>query len=304
MQLGERVFKKDQVVAGVVPVGDDRCRFDSESLQTVIKELVESHLKDFDAVMADPPKEGYKPCRTFVVATSASNADGPAILFRSYDCQGANSNECQIWEAARCTSAAPSFFKKMYVPLPAPGGWYLDGGLRHNNPSQLALDEGHRIWPTVKRFCLVSIGTGRQSNVEFVDIKDSDVPRTSGSKSLFHSLGSRIPGAKAVRSAKNAPGGAMELAKIGKACVELSTNSEPIHQSIFKMAVQSHDPDLRFPYHRFNVDRGMETVGLEEWKANVRIGEFTRRYMTEGEGESKRNACVKDLLHPAAVERM
>ena len=180
IKLSERVFKRDQVVAGIIPTGDDCCRFDAEILETVVKELIEEELKDADAIMADA---GEDRCPTFVVATSASNADGPAVIFRSYGCKGYNANKCKIWQAARCTSAAPSFFKPMFVEIPAPGGWFLDGGFRHNNPSQLALDEAHRLWPTVKRFCLVSIGTGRQRNVEFVDIKDSDVPNDNESKS-------------------------------------------------------------------------------------------------------------------------
>jgi hypothetical protein len=157
--LSERVFKRDQVVAGVIPTGDNCCRFDAEILETVVKELIEEELKNADALMADT-REGRSP--TFVVATSTSNADGPAVIFRSYGCKGYNANKCKIWQAARCTSAAPSFLKPMFVEIPAPGGWFVDGGLRHNNPSQLALDEAHRLWPTVKRFCLVSIGTGRQ----------------------------------------------------------------------------------------------------------------------------------------------
>jgi hypothetical protein len=48
----------------------------------------------------------------------------------------------------------------------------------------------------------------------------------------------------------------------------------------------------------------MDSIGLEEWKEKVRIriGELTSRYMTEGEGEMKRDVCVKDLCTPSAVE--
>jgi hypothetical protein len=191
----------------------------------------------------------------------------------------------------------------MFVEIPAPGGWFIDGGLRHNNPSQLALDEACRLWPTVKRFCLVSIGTGRQRNVEFVDINDSDAPKDNEPKGSFLSGLSRIPGVKLLQGVKRVPSGAVELAKIGRACVEMSTSSEPVHQRLLKLA-NSDDPHLRFPYHCFNVDRGTESIGLEEWRAKVRMAGFTTRYMTEGEGEMKRNACVQDLLRPAPIERM
>ena len=300
--MSERVFNIDQVTAGNIPTGDDRCRFDATVLENIIKSLIEEKLGDANASMADTSSSESKPCPTFVVATSTANAEGPPVLFRSYGCEGYNANKCPIWQAARCTSAAPSFFRPMFVDVPAPGGWYIDGGLSHNNPSQLALDEARRIWPTVKRFCLVSIGTGRQKNVEFIDIKDSDAPKAVKSKSPLRSVLSRVPGAKIMRTVKNTPIGMMELTKIGKACVDMSTSSEPIHEAILRLA-NSPDPDLQFPYHRFNVEKGMESIGLEEWKAKVRIGELTTQYMRSGEGEMKRNTCVQGLWKPAPVER-
>ena len=271
-------------------------------LKTLSKVSSRKKLGDANASMADMGSSNFKPCPTFVVATSAANAEGPAVLFRSYTCEGHNANKCAIWQAARCTSAAPSFFKKMFLDVPAPGGWYIDGGLRHNNPTQLALDEARRIWPTIRRFCLVSIGTGRQKNVEFVDIKDSDAPEAINSESLVQSILSLMPGINIIQTAKNTPSGMKELKKIAKACVDMSTNSEPVHQTIFRLA-NSPDPDLKFPYHRFNVEKGMESVSLEEWKANVRIGELTTQYMREEEVEMKKHACVYDLWKPAAVER-
>ena len=299
--MSEKVFNVDQVIAGKIPTGDDRCRFDATILENVIKSLIEEKLGDANAIMADNGSSDFKPCPTFVVATSAANAEGPAVLFRSYAGEGFNANKCAIWQAARCTSAAPSFFRSMFVDVPVPGGWYIDGGLRHNNPSQLALDEARRIWPTIKRFCLVSIGTGRQKNVEFVDIKDSDTPKAVKSKSPLRSVLSRMPGIKIIRTIKNTPAGAIELKKIAEACVDMSISSEPIHQTIFRLA-NSRDPDLRFPYHRFNVEKGMESIGLEEWKAKVRMSELTTQYMREGEGEVKRNSCVGDLWKPLKIE--
>jgi Patatin-like phospholipase len=253
--------------------------------------------------MADPAQYKGPFCPTYVVATSASNADGPAVLFRSYQCQGFNANKCTIWQAVRCTSAAPLFFKRMFVDVPAPGGWYIDGGVRFNNPSELALAEAGRIWTHVKRFCLVSVGTGRQKNVEFMDIEvsNSPVPKIEGtSKRLISRILSKIPGAQKV---KKVPAGLAELKIIATACVEMSASSEPIHDKMVGMA-NSHDPDIRahLRYHRFNVERGMDGIGLQEWKTTVRMGELTARYLAEEEGRLKRDACVQDLLKPSVVE--
>jgi predicted acylesterase/phospholipase RssA len=300
MKLSEKVFDRDQVLFGVLPTGEKSCRFDSSVLEQAVKDLVKEKLKDENAIMAET--RSHKPCPAFVVATSAAVAQGPPILFRSYNSPENNADKCPIWKAARATSAAPSFFDPMFIDIPAPGEWYVDGGLRYNNPSQLALEEAREIWPRVKRFSVVSIGTGRQSNVEFVNIKDVQPPKEPESgKGFLSGIMGNVPGSGIVGTIMNVPGAAKELANIGKACVEMSTSSAPVHEAMFKLA---HNADLQscFPYYRFNVENGMDVIGLEEWKYNVRIGELTRQYMREGGPRVERTACVRYLLRPAPVE--
>src|SRR5277367_137836 len=299
MKLSEKVFNHDHLLFRVLPTGENGVRFDASILEEVLQNLVEEKLNDKDAHMAETSAADCTPCPTFVVATSAAAGQGPPILFRSYNSEDNDADNCPIWKAARATSAAPSFFDPIFIDLPAPGAWYVDGGLRYNNPSQVALDEAHQIWPRVKRFTVVSIGTGRQSHVEFVNIKDSQPPQKS-SKSLFSRMISAVPGASAI---KNMPAGINELANVGKACVDMSTSSEPTHQAMLKLAFTT-DSQARFPYYRFNVETGMNSIGLEEWKANVRIGELTRQYMREETRKVERIACVQYLIRPAPVERM
>src|SRR5213079_2141007 len=92
-------------------------------------------------------------CPVFVVATECQNADGPPKLFRSY---GFYRDHVPIWQAARATSAAPTYFKPIFIQKPAPGGWYVDGGLKRNNPSVTALNEAQERWSNIKQFCIVS----------------------------------------------------------------------------------------------------------------------------------------------------
>jgi hypothetical protein len=70
----------------------------------------------------------------------------------------------------------------------------------------------------------------------------------------------KIPGAQKIKMVKNAPAGFEELTT---ACVQMSTNSDPVHEKIDGMT-NSHDPDIRqgLCYHRFNVERGMGSIGL------------------------------------------
>ena len=277
-------------------------RFDASILELVVKNLIKEKLNNENVPMAEMGYSRHEPCPTFVVATSAASGNSPAVLFRSYGYTGQDADKCPIWQAARSTSAAPSFFKPMFVDVPAPGAWYIDGGLRHNNPSRLALEEACRIWPKVKRFCLVSVGTGRQQNAEFMKIKDSHTSKAVESTSRFRSVLGWVPGSSVLRTIENTAGGGIGLKNIAEACVAMSTSSEPTHDAMFNLA-NSRDHDLRFPYHRFNVEKGMDSIGLEEWKGNVRMNELTEQYMRESEGEKKRNDCVRDLLSPAAVER-
>ena len=171
MTLSKEIFRVDHVLAGKVPVGDDQCRFDFNIFERKVKELIEERLGDQNHVISAKPTPPKVPqqCRTFVVAKMAENVNALPIIFRSYSAEGASKSKCAIWEAARATTAAPSFFKSMTIQKPAPPITYIDGGLGYNNPSQLAIQEAQRIWGVGKRFCIISIGTGQQSARSIVD---------------------------------------------------------------------------------------------------------------------------------------
>ena len=53
--------------------------------------------------------------------------------------------ELKIWEAARASSAAPTFFKS-FTHQPSRRE-YMDGGILHNNPIQIAESERKLLWP-------------------------------------------------------------------------------------------------------------------------------------------------------------
>lgn len=289
MKLSEHVFSVDKVLSGVIPVGDDQCRFDYNQLESALKAIVRRKLGDDNAMMADVSEQTL--CQpTFVVATRGYNADGPPYLFRSYKCPGSNPDKCAIWEAGRATSAAPTFFKPMFIPIPSPGFYYVDGGVLNNNPSQIALDEAGKIWPDVSHFCLVSIGAGRQRSVKIVE--------ASSGGGMMSDISAWIPG---VGTASQVLAGVKALTKIMNACVDLAANSESCHQRIFRSAISNHI-DKNFPYYRFNVERDMEGVGFEEWRKRIEMNEYTARYMEEGEGQMRRDRCVQTLMEDVDIE--
>lgn len=267
-------------------------------LEDSIKELVRDELGDEAATMSDTSDLS---CPTFVVATSGLNVDGPAVLLRSYGCKGFNANTCLIWQAARATTASPLFFKPMFIDTPLPGAWYIDGGITHNNPSELALEEARRKWTTVKQFCLISIGTGRQAAVAVVDSRGATIStEIDGSPHLKRRIICVTPGAHFFERFVRAPNDMAALDIMDKACFRLSNTSEFVHDRVMKRS-NSSNSDPNFLYHRFNVERGLENIGLEEWNQMIVIGAHTARYLHEGEGQNRTNACVQDLVNPPPV---
>jgi hypothetical protein len=65
---------------------------------------------------------------------------------------------CKIWEAARATSAASTFFDP--IEIGPHKEVYVDGGLGYNNPIRLLERESRDLWPDDERIFL-SIGTGQ-----------------------------------------------------------------------------------------------------------------------------------------------
>ena len=82
-----------------------------------------------------------------------------ATLLRSYMSPTSEGHECTIWQAARATSAAPTYFSP--IQFGNPPAKYCDGGMRNNNPINQALWEAQAIWGTnADIHCILSIGTG------------------------------------------------------------------------------------------------------------------------------------------------
>jgi len=335
MKLSKQVFRFDNVVKSI-PVGSEHCRFNEEPLVKALKDIIKEYTDNENTPIADPHDHGPNSCPVFVVAMEGQDAGGPVKLFRSY---GFYKDQCPIWQAARATSAAPSYFPPAWVEVPDPGGWYIDGGLRHNNPSEVALSEARKYWKTVKRFCIVSIGTGTQKPVDFIqlasvdtDSEDSDgaeddVPnseeatnststrkfkrfkRAAGNaiSSALVNIGtavSKVPLATSAIQLSRVPGGILTLKRFAEELVKLSTESEDTHRRMWELANNAHDESLRFPYYRFNVPAGMEEICLEEWKEITKMGALTRGYLATPPIESNIEECAKTLSSPASIESM
>ncbi|KAF9046654.1 acyl transferase/acyl hydrolase/lysophospholipase [Panaeolus papilionaceus] len=138
-------------------------RYSSQVLEDSIKAIVKKHAGDADAPMLDPNQDG---CKVFVLATRADDlSNRVATHLRTYVNNNVEKSfeHYKIWEAARATSAAPTYFPRMKLDEYE----YVDGGLGFNNPVLLLMGEARLHFGFARPFgCLVTIGTGMAPNVE------------------------------------------------------------------------------------------------------------------------------------------
>lgn len=91
------------------------------------------------------------------------------FLFKSWKARGIElksgespkSNAFLIKDVARCTSAAPTYFKPALVKNAAGKQFAMvDGGVFANNPAMCAYVAARRIYPNAEQYQIISIGTG------------------------------------------------------------------------------------------------------------------------------------------------
>ena len=178
------------------------------------------------------------------------------VLLRSYTTWAATERnyDCTLWEAARATTAAPTFFKRMIIHEPGSRQPYIDGGLGRNNPTAQVLEEAELIFPGRQVACIISIGTGQAKTIS--------IPKTT----LFQQV---VP---------------VEIIKAMKA---IATDCEATAQAIAKRF-----QNMSNFYFRFNVEQGMQEVMLAQWDQLDKVMAHTRHYLKMQEVDKKIGAAV------------
>jgi predicted acylesterase/phospholipase RssA len=148
-------------------------RFSGDKLAEAVKRLVESKTGSRDTMLLDTREDACKvsvPSRLFWVSMANLNlhcrfvsatrtANTELALLRSYRSEKEDGSLVAIWQAARATSAAPTFFPPISFGNPLAS--YVDGALLHNNPIRLLIREALHVWGSDAALsCVVSIGTG------------------------------------------------------------------------------------------------------------------------------------------------
>ncbi|KAG6878412.1 hypothetical protein C0993_007013 [Termitomyces sp. T159_Od127] len=238
--------------------------FKASAFEAAVKEIVARYDGDENALMMNDASNS-KACKIFVCAMPASNMSHPR-LFRSYEVHSNRSYNPTIWEAARATSAAPRFFKRIEIGT-SPREEFIDSGLQCNNPTAEVLEEAHRLFgfdcPVA---CIVSLGAGHPKAIA--------LRRPDALQRLLPTELVRV------------------LVSIATDCEKISEDFERTHgENVTKEGRK---------YFRFSVQQGLQDVSLAEWTKMSEVKTHTLQYL-RGAVVGREIDVVRDLLRLRAT---
>ena len=158
-----------------------------------------------------------------------------------------------IWQAARATSAASGFFDP--ISIGQHGQEYVDAGLGCNNPVDEVWTEAQDIW-----------------SPEGEDL--------AALVKCFISIGTGNPGTSPIEN------GALKM--FSKTLKEIATETE---KTADLFAKRNRGLFFHERYFRFNVDQGLQSVGLEEYKKEKDIVSATTHYMESLQMQTQTQKC-------------
>ncbi|MCJ1388247.1 hypothetical protein MMC18_001092 [Xylographa bjoerkii] len=234
--LSEKIFTKKR--HRVTIRGNVQGRFDTAALEKAVKELVVKQGLNENALFLEPEAN----CKVFVCATS--NTTSETVILSNYTSPRRPSDDLlevtTIWQAARATSAASSFFDSITFG----NDTFIDGAIGANNPIMKLWTEAGDIWSRGSRRqlneqiqCLISVGTGVPSLKSFGD----------------------------------------DLLEIGKTLIAIATQTEATAEQFQQ---DHADLDVGKRLFRFNVLQGLEAIGLEDAGKKDAVIVATRRYLS------------------------
>ena len=179
---------------------------------------------------------------------------GTPSLFRTYRAPKNQSFNCTIWEAARATTATPTFFKQIVIGTLGSSQPYVDGGLGCNNPVMQVLEEAILMFPSRYLSCIISIGTGQAQTIQIP-------PSTWLQQMLPFDVVTAMQG--------------------------IATDCERNAQDMMRRFQNTQNF-----YFRFNVEQGLQEVRLDQWERLDEVTAHTGQYMALVEVDQKLGAAV------------
>ncbi|KAI0148120.1 FabD/lysophospholipase-like protein [Hypoxylon sp. NC0597] len=154
--------------------------------------------------------------------------------------------DIQIWEAARATTAAPSFFPPMVLSRGGNTRTFIDGAMGCNNPVYELIDEATALYGTdCTLSCLVSLGTGFSG------------PLTIGVRTGIRQKLDLLLNVK-----------------------KLATDTETPHENLRRQIRAEFDT-----YFRFQLPSGAEKIGLHEYEKLDKLSQLMQAYIEQESSE-------------------
>ncbi len=204
-------------------------------------------------------------CASRFVCAMPANSIKYARRFRTYTARNHATPNCKIWEAARATTAAPTFFKRIAIGEPGHiKEQFLDAGVGFNNPTQEVLEESRLVFGDDRPLgVLISLGSGQKLT-----------PSLANSTAMQKILPTKLN----------------ELAHLVKVLAKIATDSERVANDISRRFEKT--PGIFF---RFNATHGAGEIALEEWKRMDEVQTLTRSYLYESSVSNLVDAAVKRI---------
>jgi hypothetical protein len=177
------------------------------------------------------------------------------VRLRSYGLPSEPGIKATICQVALATSAATTFFEPVNIGFRS----FADGGLGANNPVDEMEGEASNIW----------------------------CPETGDLKPLvkcFISIGTGNPGIEPFKDSM--------INFAAHTLLQIATETEYTERKFIARWVK-HFNEKR--YFRFNVEQGLQDVGLHEYKKQGLIQSVSEKYLTHAERKCKVMDCIQNL---------
>ncbi|KAJ0121219.1 hypothetical protein J7T55_008382 [Diaporthe amygdali] len=228
-------------------------KYKAKALEKTVKKLVREQGKGSVMRNRRPTQEkGHA-----FVCTMPAQRHKETVCLRTYDVAGDKYPNCLIYEAARATTAATTYFKPMAIKdEEGKEEKFVDAALGTNNPISILWDEAVSLFGKKRRLgCVVSLGTGSRK-----------VEMAPGGEKLIEKAKFLISAIKVMK--------------------EIGTDSEKDHERW-----QTKFEEFDNTYFRLNVDGGAQGIELSDWEKIGELKARTREYLQN----SKVKKSIDDL---------
>ncbi|KAK2610776.1 hypothetical protein N8I77_004177 [Diaporthe amygdali] len=218
-------------------------KFKAKALEDTVKKLVREQGKG--SVLRNQ-RQTQEKGHAFV-CTMPAQRHKETVRLRTYDVAGDKYPNCLIYEAARATTAATTYFRPMAIKdEEGKEEKFVDAALGTNNPISILWDEAVNLFGKKRRLgCVVSLGTGSRK-----------VEMAPGGDRLVDKIKFLVSAIKVVK--------------------EIGTDSEKDHERW-----QAKFEEFDYTYFRLNVDGGAQGIALSDWKKINQLKSRTRDYLRE-----------------------